>query len=294
MIIIIIDSIDQSMMDTVAEAESLQESFVQLTMEVMQASAQLNVQCVKLRIRFFFQTNKLNVFPEYRQVLAKIASTDATIDFMIDHNLIGYLNFVLLKYVFRNLFQELDRHDVVTKLDSYEQQHERFLRNNLKNIVSVFKHKQRLAPASMVGLPDITITLNEPWLHRSCYTWNELMCNIGILPHHVTIKEMRMNCITIVYSILPAFLSIIAKRLNDAIVIKSLNKAGVSVAISDELMAIGLAEYHHISGIIREADNIIQHSLPHSATTNKPLQPLVSAIRPLLITTLNKVTTINR
>ena len=215
---------------------------------------QLKLQII-MHLQFAHQTT-----PEVQSIIFElenqVTSPDAAVRFLIAKNLLGYLNFPLLDE-FKNFVRE--KVDIVKKINDYEQQHDQFIQHNLKTITNVFKRCPHLAPVSPVGLPEMTVELEQPWENRSLYQWKEVMKDVGLLPDHFLIKSIEQNCIIIAYSVWPFFLSTVTKQLHNPNVAKALENAGASFTIEPEVEKLGFYESKFIKKIIEHANSILKH-----------------------------------
>ena len=224
--------------------------------------------------------------PEVQLIISELenqlSSPDAAVRFLIAKNLLGYLNFTLLE-VFKNFLSE--KVEVVKKINDYKQQHDQFIQHNLKTIISVFKRCPDLAPVSPVGLPEMTVELEQPWEDRSLYRWKEVMKDVGLLPEHFMIKSIKQNCIIIAYSVWPFFLSTVTKLLYNPNIAKALVNAGASFTIEPEVEMLGLSESRFIKKIIEHANSMLKHQendssalMSVSATARKDSLPKIEKV----------------
>ena len=88
----------------------------------------------------------------------------------MNRNLLGYLHFELLN-VFKHFLNE--NSEISDKIAEYRAKHKVYISQNLKNILQVFREKPKLAPSSVVGLPEITVNLQSPWLGKFYYQWKD-------------------------------------------------------------------------------------------------------------------------
>ena len=261
----------KSLEDTILEAEKLKEFFHALVDHVMMATKSVRIDMDQLKLHIimhlqFAHQTTLEVQSIIFELEKQATSPDAAVRFLVAKNLLGYLNFTLLK-VFKNFLSE--KVEVVKKINDYEQQHDQFIQHNLKTIIDVFKRCPHLAPVSQVGLPIMTVELEQPWENRSLYQWKEVMKDVGLLPEHFLIKSIEKKCIIIAYSIWPFFLSTVTKQLHNPNVTKALVNVGASFTIEPEVEMLGLSESKFIKKIIEHANSMLKHQGNGSSASMK-------------------------
>ena len=208
-----------------------------------------------MHLQFAHQTT-LEVQSIIFELKNQATSPDAAVRFLMTKNLLGYLNFTLLDE-FKNFLSE--KVEVAEKIKDYKQQHDQFIKHNFKTINNVFKRCLHLAPVSSVGLPTMTVELEQPWENRSLYQWKEVMKDVGLLPNHFMIKSIEQNCIIITYSVWPFFLSTVTKQLHNSNVAKALVNAGASFTIEPAVEMLSFSESKFIKKIIEHANSMLKH-----------------------------------
>ena len=239
----------------VSSAEKLRQSFDALLFMLVSVISQANINLLwlKLKINLFLQYAR-ETTPEVQPILDDMEdrchSAEGVVLFLVNRNLLGYLNFELLN-VFKQFLTE--NYEISDKIAEYKSMHKVFICQNLKNIVQVFREKPRLAPASIVGLPEITVNLQSPWLGKSYYQWKEIIENIVDWPDHLLIKSIDINCVIITYHVLPFILSRVVNDLTNETIIKRFSAVGATFTISSEALELARTDSEWISSVIEQA-----------------------------------------
>ena len=194
---------------------------------------------LKLHLNWFVSSEKQNTPPvqEHLDKLESVLTPQSILNYLINKNFIGYLNYELLK-VFQKVVQSDELQFKITK---YEEHHDEFLRlANFNTIIDVFKQHPKLAPASPIGLPEFTIRLEASWNHRNIYSWKELVEKQFNWPSHIYIVSISRNCIILTYSVLSFFAPAVVRDLTNPEVLALLESQGVSVVeLSNDLLKLG-------------------------------------------------------
>ena len=194
---------------------------------------------LKLRLNWFVSSEKQNTPPvqEHLDKLESVLTPQGVLNYLINKNFIGYLNYELLK-VFQKVVQSDELQFKITK---YEKLHDEFLRlANFNTIIDVFKQHPELAPASPIGLPKFKIRLDAPWNSRNIYSWKELVEKQFNWPSHIYIVSISRNCIILTYSVLSFFAPAVVRDLTNPDVLALLESQGVSVVeLSNNLLKLG-------------------------------------------------------
>ena len=239
----------------VMSAEKLKESFDALLFMLVSVISQANINLfwLKLKINLFLQYAR-ETTPEVQPILDNMEdrchSPEGVVLFLVNRNLLGYLNFELLN-VFKQFLSE--NYEISDKIAEYKSKHKVFICQNLKNIVQVFREKPRLAPASIIGLPEITVNLQSSWLEKSYYQWKEIMENIVDWPDHLLIKSIDINCVIITYHVLPFILSQVVNDLTNETIIRRFSAVGATFTISSEILDLVRTDSEWISSVIEQA-----------------------------------------
>ena len=253
----------------VSSAEKLKESFDALLFMLVSIISQANINLLwlKLKINLFLQYAR-ETTPEVQPILDDMEdrchSPEGLVLFLVNRNLLGYLNFELL-----NVFQQFltENYEIIDKIAKYKSKHKVFICQNLKNIVQVFREKPRLAPASVVGLPEITVNLQSLWQGKSYYQWKEIMENIVDWPDHLLIKSININCVIITYHVLPFILSRVVNDLTNETTIRRFSAVGATFTISSEVLKLARTDSEWISSVIEQATTLEKMKL--SSRTSK-------------------------
>ena len=233
----------------------MKESFDRLLLLLITTIGQTSVNLVwlKMKISLFFQYAH-ETTPEVQSVLDDLEvhghSPSGVAIFLVNRNLLGYLNFEVL-HVFTEFLT--DNEEFREKLLDYTKKQKIFIHNNLGNIVKIFKQNPKLAPASVEGLPEIQVHLQEPWLGKSLYQWKEIMQNIVDWPDHLLIESIDINCVIIKYHVLPFILSRVVNDLTNENTIRRFSAVGATFTISSEVLELARAESEWIRLVIEQA-----------------------------------------
>ena len=201
-------------------------------------SAVNDVRLLKLRLNWFLNSERQNT-PDVRQQhfheLQSLSTPDAILNYLVIADFIGYLNYELL-----GVFQKVVKSDKLeTQIQQYVQHHDMFLKStNLNTIVDIFKQYPELAPASPIGLPKFTIQLETSWEGRSSYSWKEVLERQAYWPPFAMIASISRNCIILTIAIFPLFVPAVVRDLTDQKVLALLEREGLSVELSSDLLQL--------------------------------------------------------
>ena len=225
--------------NVVLAAGKLKEEFEGLLLSVYDILNGVDTGILKLRLNWFVSSEKQNTPPvqEHLDKLESVLTPQGVLNYLINKNFIGYLNYELLK-VFQKVVQSDELQFKITK---YEEHHDEFLRlANFNTIIDTFKQHPELAPASPIGLPKFTIRLDAPWNCRNIYSWKELVEKQFNWPSHIYIVSISRNCIILTYSVLSFFTPSVVRDLTNQDVLALLASQGVSVVeLSNDLLKLG-------------------------------------------------------
>ena len=225
--------------NVILAAEKLKEEFEDLLLSVYDVLNGVDTGKLKLRLNWFVSSEKQNTPPvqEHLDKLESLLTPQSILNYLINKNFIGYLNYELLK-VFQKVVQSDELQFKITK---YEEQHDKFLRlANFNTIIDTFKQHPELAPASPIGLPKFKIRLEAPWNCRNIYSWKELVEKQFNWPSHIYIVSISRNCIILTYSVLSFFAPAVVRDLTNPDVLTLLESQGVSVVeLSNDLLKLG-------------------------------------------------------
>ena len=217
---------------------TLRERFEQLLQLVLRVIASVDIFLLRLKLNSRISFEKQNS-PEIQKHLRDLESSQtpqAVLNFLIHTNLVGYLNYELLK-CFTDV---VPNSELVSQLQQYEAEHDNFLKStDFNTLIHVFQKHEELRPASAVGLPKFALHLESQWEGRSTYSWKELLYNQFNWPPHVHVSSIIRNCIIIEYSVLPFFAPAVVRDLTDPLVLAILKRQGVTVKLSQELIEMG-------------------------------------------------------
>ena len=223
----------------VLEAEKLKAEFEGLLVSVYDVLNGVDTGILKLRLNWFVSSEKQNTpaVQEHLDKLESVLTPQGVLNYLINKNFIGYLNYELLK-VFQKVVQSDELQFKITK---YEKLHDEFLGlANFNTIIDTFKQHPELAPASPIGLPKFTIRLEAPWKCRNVYSWKELVEKQFNWPSHIYIVSISRNCIILTYSVLSFFAPAVVRDLTNPDVLALLESQGVSVVeLSHDLLNLG-------------------------------------------------------
>ena len=234
-------------------AERLRECFDMLMYSVIMIASRgrVNLACLKVKISLHLQYARENT-PDVQDHLIKLEerhSPEAVVTFLINNNFLGYLNFELLKAI-KPVLSEADRTFDV-KLNEYQSKHNLFIKNNFQFIVKAFQQSPEISPASVIGLPKMTVELTTPWESKSLYQWKEIVSNIVEWGEYIIIKDIDINCVLITYQIMPFILPRIIQDLTDDVIIERFRTVGATFTIPPDVMEMGVADREWITSMVR-------------------------------------------
>ena len=255
-------TIEMNQKDVVTKTEELKNSFLALVFLII-TSVKTNPTKLKLIISFHFQYARQNT-PEMQELLEKLQHSANTVGdiimLLINKNILGYLNFGILNDFKK--FEAFDDERVIQELDEYKRKHNAFICFNFSNIIRAFKERPNLAPPSLIGLPEITVELEDEWKGRSFYSWNEILQDFTNWPDHLLIKKIDINCVIIVYYVMPFFLAQIVADLDNGAIVKKFAAVGAVLHISPETQRLGREEGKWIKNRVEHAMAVVKLSTP--------------------------------
>ena len=215
--------------------------FEELLVVIQKLIREVDLDDLKLRITWFFNAENA-ITPEIQKIILELRSLTTpqeVLSFLVINKFIGYLNYELIK-----AFQKAVKcNEMKIKIEEYEKKHDVFLRQfSYSAMIDAFQKNPKLAPVSVVGLPEFTVKLKTPWEGKDAYTWKEFFEKILTWPTHLIIVSIKRNCVVLTYAVLPFFISSAARDLQDPLIIKRLEKEGVSVDLSSDLLKLGKKE----------------------------------------------------
>ena len=222
-------------LNPVVEAEKLKQEFEELLVVILESLVGVDLHNLKFRITWFFNAAGINT-PEIQAILDELQSIPTpqiVLNFLISRNIIGYLNYQLIK-----AFQKAVKNDEVkAKIEEYEDKHDAFLYHfSFNAIIEAFKSNPDLAPVSTIGLPKFTVQLKDPWEGKRVYQWKEVLDRMFTWSPHLIVVSLEKKCIVLSYAVLPFFISSVVEDLENPSIIKQLEIEGVSVKLSSDLL----------------------------------------------------------
>ena len=170
--------------------------------------------------------------------LNSISTSQELLNYLIMHDFIGYLNYELLR-VFEKV---LGSKEIEAKLSYYHKSYSSYLKFSFITIIKTFKERPDLAPASPIGLPDFQIHLQSQWHERSVYHWKQFFDSRFEWAPDMIVTSVTLKCVILTYAVLPLFASSVIRDLSNTEVLKELEKEGVTVKLSTEIL-----QYEHVS-----------------------------------------------
>ena len=221
-------------LDPVVEAEKLKQEFEELLVVILKSLVGVDLDDLKLRISWFFNAARENT-PDVQAIIDELQSKPSpqiVLNFLISRNIIGYLNYQLIK-----AFQKAVKNDEVkAKIEKYEEKHDTFLYHfSFNAIIEAFKTYPDLAPVSTIGLPNFTVQLKEPWEGKRVYQWKEVLDRMFTWSPHLIVVSLERKFV-LTYAVLPFFISSVVQDLETPSIIKQLELEGVSVKLSSDIL----------------------------------------------------------
>ena len=170
---------------------------------------------------------------EYRKKLHGIQNMDSLFDdFLLKYYFISYLNYVLLKDISKLAKNE----SIASQFEEYEKSYVKLISTaKFRDIMSVFDQNSDLKPTAPIGLPTIVFRLNNLWQDKTifdfirAYLWGFSRFELLLL------KELKENCIVMIYAVFPSVLSDLIEYLKSLAVQQKLQEMGVSVELPEDL-----------------------------------------------------------
>ena len=220
---------------SVSAARSLKDEFLELLKVVLDVVSTADVDLFKLCVNWFFNSERQTtpLIEQQLKELDAIPTSPGVLNCLVRKNFIGYLNYKLLK-----VFQKMvDSEELKKRIELYEIKHDEFIHSvSFNTIIEVFKQHLALAPASHIGLPEFEIYLETPWNGKLVYEWTEFFEMRLSWPRDLFVIEVSRMCIVFTYAVLPIFISSVVRDRTDPEVLRELEKAGVKVQLSKELV----------------------------------------------------------
>ena len=253
-------------------AERLRECFDLLMYSVIMIASRGRINLVsllKLKIGQHLQYARENT-PDVQDHLTELRehcpSPETVVIFLINKNFLGYLNFELLKAFKRPVLSDKTFDD---NFNEYQSKHNLFIRNNFQYIVKAFRQNPEISPASVIGLPKMTVELATPWESKSLYQWKEIVSNIVEWGEYIIIKDIDINCVLITYQIMPFILPRIIQDLTDDVIIDRFRAVGATFTIPPDVMEMGVADRKWITSMVRGSVMLKKpHPLEEPSTSN--------------------------
>ena len=232
-------------------AERLRECFELLMFSVIMIASRgrVNLAWLKLKISLHLQNTRENT-PDVQDHLTELQhcpNSETVITFLVNKNFLGYLNFDLLKAFKQTISDE----GFSNKVQDYQSNHNSFIRNNFQFIVKAFQENPEISPASVIGLPKMTVELTTPWESKSLYQWKEIVSNIVEWGEYIIIKDIDIKCVLITYQIMPFILPRIIQDLTDDVIIDRFRAVGATFIIPPDVMEMGVADREWITSMVR-------------------------------------------
>ena len=270
-----------SVADTVSAAERLRECFDMLLFSIITIASRgrVNLAWLKLKICLHLQYVRKNT-PDVQDHLTELeesSSPESVVMFLVNKNFLGYLNFDLLNAFKRPVLSDKTFND---NLNEYLSKHNSFIRNNFQHIVKAFQQSPKLSPASVIGLPEMTVELTTPWESKSLYQWKEIVSNIVEWGEYIIIKDIDTNCVLITYQIMPFILPRIIQDLTDDVIIDRFRAVGATFTIPPDVMEMGVADREWITSMVRGS---VLLNKPH------PLEEPSNNVHPMTESSLEEV-----
>ena len=225
--------------NVVGAAQTLKKGFDEMMIFILKEAQLADAEELKYRInKFVKNAGKVNETIEaHLSRIEDFVAPSAILRYLYRHELIGYINYALLKIV-----QEMIKSKLLDKyMEEYDKDYQLFLTCALKDIHDAFKECPDLHPNYPVGLPSFKIHLESDWDGRSMYEWKDLFERRFSWPETLNIVKISENCIIITCSVWPNFAEDVVKDLTDPKVIANLKNEGVTIDISPQLLAYYLS-----------------------------------------------------
>ena len=179
-------------LDPVVEARNLKQEFEKLLVDILNIIQEVDLDDLKLRIAWFFNAENV-ITPEIQQIVLELQSLTTpqnVLSFLVIKKFIGYLNYELIK-----AFQKAAKsNEMKIKIEEYEKKHDVFLHQfSYSALIDAFQKNPKLAPVSVVGLPEFIVKLNTPWEGKAVYTWREIWEKFITWPLYLMIVSIQRN-----------------------------------------------------------------------------------------------------
>ena len=208
-------------------ADSLQEQFEELIVNITKAIHGVDVTNLIARINCFFNRKKESTLAveDYLIKLESFEKPESVLYYLVRSEFIGWLNYELIK-VFQKVANNKQLDD---EINQYEESHLHFLQVKFSALIPLFQKRPDLAPTFPVGLPKLQIHLDAPWQDKTIYEWKEFLEKRFTWPPHLIIRKISKKCIILTYAILPFFVSSVIRDLSDPHVLTELEIEGIKV-----------------------------------------------------------------
>ena len=240
--------------NAIAVASKLKSTFETLLKMIVTAlsvvSQNVNLNLLKISISWHLSLTRQNP-PPIQDLLVKLqneANTpEAVLNFLVIHNLVGYLNYELLELFISDLSEE-----IADNYKNYEEMHAQFYKRfTLNAIIEAFKRKPILSPVSTIDLPNFKVELANEWKGRKIYEWKEIVSNVADLPQNLILTKIEEGSIILTYVVLPCFYGKVVEVLTDVTVLKRFAVNGVEIELSEHLFQYGKQEVEILERMIQ-------------------------------------------
>ena len=165
-------------------------------MVIQKLIREVDLDDLKLRITWFFNAENA-ITPEIQKIILELRSLTTpqeVLSFLVINKFIGYLNYELIK-----AFQKAVKcNEMKIKIEEYEKKHDVFLRQfSYSAMIDAFQKNPKLAPVSVVGLPEFTVKLKTPWEGKDAYTWKEFFEKLDYCQHKKELCCSHICCSSI-------------------------------------------------------------------------------------------------
>ncbi len=212
-------------------AKHLKQQFEELVVTVCEATKNIHVSNVRVRINLYFSSEEPGhsvAEGNWLCNLDKCETAEGILLYLIRANLIGYLNYKLIE-----VFVKASGNDPVLKsfFEAYEKEYSKLFQCDFPSLIKVFCNPI-LTPLPPISLPDFTLRIGKKWEDSSLYSFKEVFERRFSWAQHLLIFDVTPNCILIKYAVLPFFVSAVVEDLSDPEVIAELKQQDITVELS--------------------------------------------------------------
>ena len=242
----------------VSGAMALKAKFTQLLEIALRVIAAMDIFLLrrKLETIIILEVEGTYGIFKYFKDLDSTQTPQDVLNSLVHSKLLGYLNYQLLKVFPGLLLDPMSKCELLSAIQHYENDHNRFLHSTDFNTLNkVFRKHGKLKPTSPAWLPRFTFSLESSWKKKNTHLWKDILERQFGWSDHVLISSIHptRNCMIIEYSVLRFFAFAVVRDLTDPLVLAVLKRQGVTVELSEDLLKVVREEINPTQDIFKKS-----------------------------------------